>query len=346
MQPGSLRYQLHQLVTETLPDARNAGTKRKAWWRIAGEAAALAAQWRCLPFHYARYGLYRDGVLLEQARSYLPETVLFARYLPAVNRDTVLLDDKVVCKRVLASAGIPQPRLLLSGDANGAVLPDGTSLTHEAVLGALPPGRQVVIKPARYSSAGRGVTIFSVDQAFSLSAYSARWGSWLVEDHLTQHPDLTALNPGPVNTFRIITCLSPVGAKTLFCMLKLGGSSQITDNSGAGGMQIRVDPATGELDAEGHDRHLRAHACHPATGIPFKGRSIRAIRDITDTAERAARLFPQTPFIGWDIALTPDGPSVVEGNSAPSLAHIQRTYPQVAPFLLGHLHPLRNRSLT
>lgn len=348
MLPGSLRYQVRQLVTEHLPGMRGSADGRKPVWRMARDMTALGVQWRCLPFHYFRYGLYHDSVSLGESKTYLPEAVLFGRLLPAVNRDTVLLDDKVLCKRVLAAGDVPQPRLLLSGDAHTAFLPDGTALPLDAAHGSLPAHVPTVLKPARYSSGGAGVVIFNPyadDLSFSLAEYAEHWGSWLIEEHVPQHPEIAALNPAVLNTFRVITCRTSSGIETLYCMLKLGGVSGVADNSSTGGMQIRVDIDTGELDSYGYDRWMRKHDHHAATRVAFAGRKIGSIREIAALAERSARLFPQVPFSGWDIALTPEGPTAIEGNSSPSLAHIQRTHQMVAPVLLSRLKELRHRPL-
>ncbi|MCE7080461.1 hypothetical protein LZF96_09880 [Streptomyces sp. ST2-7A] len=347
MLPGSFRYQVRQLIAEHLPAMRNFGNDRKPAWHMLGEMATLGVQWRCIPFHYFRYGLYRREVRLGESKTYLPEAVIFGRILPTVNRDTVLLDDKVSCKRVLASGNVPQPRLLLHGDAHAAFLPDGTPLPLKAAVGVLPAHEPVVLKPARYSSGGAGVFMFNPyeEDPFSLEEYAQQWGSWLIEEHVPQHPDIAALNPAVLNTFRVITCLPPSGVETLYCLLKLGGVSGVTDNSSTGGMQIRVDLETGELDTHGYDRWMRRHSHHATTKAQFAGRKIDAVKEISLLAERAARLFPQIPFVGWDIALTPEGPTVIEGNSSPSLAHIQRTHHMVAPVLMSRLGEMRNRPL-
>lgn len=347
--PSSVRHQIRQLIAEHLPVLREQHSGRKPALRIAAELLDLGVRWRCLPFHYFRYGLYDGDIPLSRARAYLPEKVLFSRLLPAVNRDVVLLDDKIACKRILAAGDIPQPRLLATGGPGHALLPDGTRVTPGSVLAVLAHALPVVLKPARYSSGGHGVMLLAAAadvEALDLSVYTERWGAWLLEEYVAQAAEVSALNPQVTNTFRVITCLGSSGPETLYCMLKLGGSSGTADNSTAGGMQIRTDPTTGRLDAFGYDRYMRQHRSHPATGVPFAGHTITTIKDITAVAERAAALFPQTPFIGWDIALSTDGPTVIEGNSSPSLAHIQRTHSDVASTLVRRLKPLRNRPLT
>ncbi|GFH39475.1 hypothetical protein [Streptomyces pacificus] len=76
-----LPYQVRQLLTEHLP-ALLRDADRKSLARITGDLVKVSARWRCLPFHYFRYGGYRREVSAERACSYLPESALFHRLLP------------------------------------------------------------------------------------------------------------------------------------------------------------------------------------------------------------------------------------------------------------------------
>ncbi|MFJ6519292.1 sugar-transfer associated ATP-grasp domain-containing protein [Streptomyces filamentosus] len=339
-----LPYQLRQLRSEHLP-AMRCHVDRKNVVRIAGDLVKLSARWRCLPFHYFRYGGYRREVSTERACSYLPESALFHRFLPRVNRDAIDLDDKTSCKRILASAGVPQPVLIASGDRRTGVTSEGEMVSLAEVIDHASAFGRVVVKPSRYSSGGSGVVIVRPgEDDFDLSAYAKRWGTWLVEQHVPQHPDLDVLNPYALNTFRVITLLRNGAAEVLYVMLKLGDAESTKDNSAAGGMQIRVHP-DGRLDRHGYDRYLNAHTRHVVSSVPFADHRISRMTEVRELAERCARLFPQVPFIGWDIALTPGGPVVIEGNSSPSLAHIQRTHGGVAPALVSALRSVMDRPI-
>ncbi|MEF2528198.1 sugar-transfer associated ATP-grasp domain-containing protein [Streptomyces globosus] len=339
-----LPYQVRQLRNEHLPAMlRDEGRKNMA--RITGDLMKVSARWHCLPFHYFRYGAYRREVSAERACSYLPETALFHRLLPRVNRDTIDLDDKASCKKILSAAGIPQPTLIASGDHGAGVTSDGEAVSLPDVLHRASDFGRVVVKPSRYSSGGSGVVIVRPgEDAFDLAAYAQQWGAWLVEQHVPQHPDLDVLNPYVLNTFRVITLLREGAAEVLYVMLKLGGTDSTTDNSAAGGMQIRVHP-DGRLDRHGYDRYLNAHTRHGVSSVPFADHRISCMTEVRELAERCARLFPQVPFIGWDIALTPGGPVVIEGNSSPSLAHIQRTHGGVALELVPALRSVMDRPI-
>ncbi|MFC5800800.1 sugar-transfer associated ATP-grasp domain-containing protein [Streptomyces formicae] len=339
-----LRYQVRQMHREHLP-AMLRDEDSKSVLRIAGDLMKVSARWHCLPFHYFRYGAYRREVSAEGACSFLPETILFHRLLPRVNRDTIDLDDKTSCKKILASAGIPQPALIASGDRRAGVTSDGEAVSLADVLDRASDFGRVVVKPSRYSSGGSGVVIVRPgENSFDLPPYAQRWGTWLVEEYVPQHPDLDVLNPYALNTFRVITLLREGAADVLYVVLKLGGTESSTDNSAAGGMQIRVHP-DGELDRHGYDRYLKAHTRHQVSSVPFAGHRITRMREVRELAARCARLFPQVPFIGWDIALTPGGPVVVEGNSSPSLAHIQRTHGGVATELVPALRSVMDRPI-
>lgn len=228
-----LPYQVRQLRSEHLP-AMLRDEDRKSMARIAGDLVKVTKRWQCLPFHYFRYGGYRREVSAERACSYLPETALFHRLLPRVNRDTIDLDDKASCKKILSAAGIPQPTLIASGDHRGGVTSDGEAVSLPDVLDRASGFGRVVVKPSRYSSGGSGVVIVCPgEDGFDLSAYAERWGTWLVEQHVPQHPDLDVLNPYALNTFRVITLLRDGAAEVRYVMLKLGGTDSTTDNSAA-----------------------------------------------------------------------------------------------------------------
>ncbi|MDJ0346291.1 sugar-transfer associated ATP-grasp domain-containing protein [Streptomyces sp. H10-C2] len=344
-----LRYQMRRTTAAYLPAYRRS-TSRKPSTIVAAEALLLALRWRCLPFHYLRYGLYDQKHSIRQILSYLPETVFYYRLLPAVNRDTVLLDDKLSCKRILTSAGIHQPALLLSGDAHKCLDASGKmapTSSRAQVSQALGSKSAVVIKPARFSSGGEGVRVlrheagllYDSSTPFSLPRYGAVWGEWLIEEYIEQHPDLAALHSASLNTFRVITTWHPrAGARVVACVLKLGTGTGLVDNAHSGGLYARVDRETGRLDGPGFDENFTQHSRHPGSGVVLDGYQLGMIGEVAALAEHCAALFPQTALIGWDIAVGANGPLIVEGNSSPGLTNIQRTHGGVALTLGRSLH--------
>lgn len=344
------RYQMTRSKVAYVPAYRRCAD-RKSLLRSIVEVAALGAYWRCVPFHYLRYGLYERGHGFRDLFTYLPETVFYYRLLAQANTDTVLLDDKLVSKRVLGDAGVPQARLLLSGDDRYCIDAMGTPVPVGALEGVLKDGQQLVVKPSRYSSGGDGVLVLRYrhgalrdddQRAVSLNEYGTVWGSWLAEEFVQQHESLAVLNHHSLNTFRVITTWHPTrGAQVEYCILKLGASAGLVDNAHDGGLYIRVDKETGALSDVAFDESFTRHRHHPLTGMVFASHRIGVIRDVVALAERAAGLFPQTTLIGWDIAVGEDGPLIIEGNSSPGLTNVQRTHGGVAHTLGRYLSTSR-----
>ncbi|MBP2322640.1 hypothetical protein JOF56_003025 [Kibdelosporangium banguiense] len=352
MLPHWFRYQVRRSRIAYLA-AFQRSENRKPLPQCIGEAALLGLRWRCLPFHYLRYGLYERGYDLRQLLSYLPETVFYYRLLSKVNRDSVLLDDKLVCKRMLGDAGVPQAKLLLSGDGEQCIDAQGSPFNPSALGDVVPDGEVVVIKPARYSSGGDGVMVLTYsdgvfhDEAgreVSLQQYGHVWGPWLVERFVRQHANLAELNAQSLNTVRVITIWHPInGAQVEYCILKLGAGTGLVDNAHDGGLYLAVNKESGELSKVAFDESFTRHHIHPASGVRFDGRKIEAIREVVALAERAAGLFPQITLIGWDIAIGEDGPLIIEGNSSSGLTNVQRTHGGVATTLGRFLADLSHR---
>jgi hypothetical protein len=71
------------------------------------------------------------------------------------------------------------------------------------------------------------------------------------------------------------------------------------------------------------------HDEHPKTGVRITGRRLPDWPQVLDLAQKAHQIFSECVFIGWDIALTPDGPLLVEGNVGWDVEMVQK--PQNTP---------------
>jgi len=70
---------------------------------------------------------------------------------------------------------------------------------------------------------------------------------------------------------------------------------------------------------------------HPVTGVAITGFQVPLYNEVLELVDRLARRVPAFPYIGWDIAITPSGPVVIEGNhnsgvfqSKPSVSGIRQ----------------------
>lgn len=149
-------------------------------------------------------------------------------------------------------------------------------------------------------------------------ARSASSGRVIVQRALDNHPELAQIAPDALSTLRVITYRRPGHApETLYAGLRVPGAGVEVDNLGQGGAMADVlDLTQGTLAAAEPDRVERgALDAHPLTGAAITGRRLPRWPEPLELCARAHATLPELPFVGWDVAITPDGAVLVEGNT-------------------------------
>ncbi len=139
----------------------------------------------------------------------------------------------------------------------------------------------------------------------------------VLEQVLPQHPDMARLHPQSVNTMRIVTDRVDDVVHIAYIVVKIGRGDGFCDNSGQGGVICRVDPETGKIVSVATDDYFNIFEKHPDTGIEFKGYQLPMHKQAIELAKKAALVVPEIRHVGWDVAITPDGPALIEGNDYP-----------------------------
>ncbi len=152
----------------------------------------------------------------------------------------------------------------------------------------------------------------ALDDVAGLHARLLERKQFLVEEFVTQHPELTRLSPESVNTLRIITFHDGEKSHVLAHAFKMGAGAKM-DNFGQGGIQTTPDEE-GVLRWGAFNKEGDKYWIHPLTDVAIVGFRIPFYREAIAMAEEMAAVIPQVPYVGWDIAIGPDGPLVIEGN--------------------------------
>lgn len=137
----------------------------------------------------------------------------------------------------------------------------------------------------------------------------------LAEEYVIQHPALMALSPSGLNTLRIFTQLHKGKVDILGARLRVSINSPV-DNMAAGNLAAPVDLETGRVNGPGvySDITRTDEAIHPITGKPIEGFQVPHWQEALAMAKNAALHTPGNRSVGWDIAITPTGPELIEGN--------------------------------
>ena len=172
-----------------------------------------------------------------------------------------------------------------------------------------------VVKPID-ATCGRGVEFpEGITDPAAFRKLCLERGQVLAEEYVVQHPAVSAIYPGSVNTIRLCTIRSGGRTQVVFSSLRIGNGRDV-DNLNAGGMAVLIG-SDGRISTVGADKDGKAYEVHPATGIRLKGYEVPFYREAVELVLDAAELFPQTCYIAWDVAVTEKGPLLIEANHFP-----------------------------
>lgn len=142
-------------------------------------------------------------------------------------------------------------------------------------------------------------------------------GQTLLEEVIEQHPVISSIHPHAINTIRVVTIVGDQGPKVVYTALRCGRGTSVVDNFNSGGMCVPIDPETGVIHNVAVDKAGNVYAEHPDTHVSFDGFAIPDWENCLAVVRRAATRIPGVRYVGWDIAVTPKGPVLVEGNHFP-----------------------------
>lgn len=176
-----------------------------------------------------------------------------------------------------------------------------------------------IVKPldACHGDGVEKIDAASVDDWSKLFETLKANGQILCEEIIKQHKDLNAIWPGSVNTIRMVTILKDDKAHVIAAYLRVGNGPRPVDNFNNGGMVTPVDVNTGIIKCAARDKAGVLYEQHPVTGTAFAGTQIPMWQEILDLLDKVTLVVPSIRYVGWDIAVTPKGPVVVEGNQYP-----------------------------
>jgi hypothetical protein len=319
--------------------------------QLKQEMKALQKYWGCYPFQYYRFDLYRSDctMAMEEMKKYVPLFFLNNLFFPLSFKEYgIVCEDKLLTYALLKAYEVPQPRLLFCYDHNTFYDAQNNPIAAAAVdaLITASPAEKLFAK-ARFGSEGKGIFIFTRNgsnlftdeeqkifnhQFFSEDARMKsiegrdNTGFFIVQEGLVQHDVMNQLYPHSVNTFRINTECINGEITILHALVRMGSGGEQVDNATSGGMYIKIDKDTGILADYAYMTNRSIHRKHPDTGFVFKGAQIAQWKDVKDFALTTAKKFREIRYLGWDIALTADGFSVIEINHHPGFGIVQDCY--------------------
>jgi Sugar-transfer associated ATP-grasp len=299
--------------------------------RLLREYLRIRRAIRAAPREYFRYRLWDTAAPLADRLSFI--TWADRRPLEAFlnpKADAVRVQSKIQSDELFRQHGLPTPARL------GVWCPDGTHSdaadairTRDQLMSVLNRASAGVVFKRDFGGSGEFVLVFTAADMNGLHhASGEHWPidrllestsavqPWLVQSRVTAHPELAALaGCDYAATLRLVTCRWPSGRVFLLpATLKLPSTASGRDNFGAGNVAIAVNDdgvlGRGALGLDGPPINR-----HPATGALFEGVTVPQWAAAVEVVHRGHALLPTLRSLGWDVAITPDGPVIIEANA-------------------------------
>ncbi len=135
----------------------------------------------------------------------------------------------------------------------------------------------------------------------------------VVEPVISNHDFLRKIYPGSLNTIKVTVLQTPNGPLIVTAIIRFGNNT-IVDNVHSGGMAAGIDINTGRIETPAMNKHFKRYLIHPETKQAITGCIIPEWDSIKALAIQASLITPELRYTSWDIALTNDGPIMIEGN--------------------------------
>lgn len=245
-----------------------------------------------------------------------------------------LTEDKHVFYGICEKEGISIPRHIFTTQSEDSRYDEMRSLSSDQFMHCIPGN---IITKDRAGAYGSGFAayekkankllsnsgaFFSVDSLFEMFEADTA-PPLIVQERMFDHPELASLSgTNALQCLRLVTYLENNGSvRFLFFIVKLLARGNIVDNfsGGTSGNLIAYgDIENGVLQeavgGTGRPFELMPVEVHPESGRSIKGFKIPLWNEACSLAENAHKIFDQFRTIGWDIAITTDGPKILEGN--------------------------------
>lgn len=147
---------------------------------------------------------------------------------------------------------------------------------------------------------------------------------YMIEECIRQHKDMV-FGGHSVNTIRAYTAYDKKKKQAFIIktVVRVGVGDSIVDNSHSGGCAYEVDSNLGVVISESYQADGGVNIIHPQTDICMLGQRIPHWEKVQSVCKQAAEMLPEVSYIGWDVAITEDGPILIEGNHDPDLDMVE-----------------------
>lgn len=197
---------------------------------------------------------------------------------------------------------------------------------------------RVIVKPVD-GVGGVGIKIVSTKEENLYEKYK----KYLIEEIIIQNDKLNEIYNKSVNSLRLFTFYDGKNSYLLQSIIKFGNGN-VVDNFSSGGMYAFVSD-DGTIITPAIDKNDNIYESHPITKKQILGFKIPLFEEAKKTVLEASKELNEIKYIGWDVAITNDKASIIEGNSYPGVFQIKPSFSKDKTGILPKYEKIMNIKL-
>ncbi len=296
------------------------------WWRIGNHKGKLTI------FEYLQYQLHKEEVEKAEKQKYISERIHWD--VTGKLSDPhwrAATEDKWLSYQILSSIGMPCPKTVAVLDKGIRLYGNTPTLKSlddvEAFLASYDAFPIFAKRNDDVGSNGAlriegfedGDVIANGGERVSLvELYVKTLGesTYLFQECVTNHADVAKLTKA-VATVRSVNLVRDDGVLSPYFLMKIPMAKNVADNFWRdGNLLCHIDGETGKILRVVSRKGFQPseHETHPETGENLIGYQLPDWEALRDLNERCARTFSAVRYQSLDIALTPEGPLIIEVN--------------------------------
>lgn len=307
--------------------------------------------------YYYTYGFDRVEMTREKMEEYIVPYRAFLNRIDYLNSQNPYFDaflGKMTCRVInqdkfyfflfLSRLGVPTPKVYcFIKDKKILYLDDAMKVDRsrperEQIMELLSYEMDVFAKPSD-GMMGQGVFrlhikdsktyMDGVEQNADTVVDALLSADYILQETIVQHEKMSALCSSSVNTIRLQTVMDKDGNVIPFGPgVRIGRMGNIVDNWAKGGVFVGIDSSTEKLKKIGimKPKYGTKVSEHPDSHIPFEGYPIPYYKEAEKMVVDLHKMMYRSHSIGWDIAITENGPVIIEGNDRWEITLIQAVH--------------------
>ncbi len=301
---------------------------KKNWFQIIKEFTTLCIIKKGLALYYISNLLYRKNVTNYNDYLSLKENKRLLKWSYSNGKEqVVLVKNKLLFEEFLVKNNIPTPQIFFHNSKNrftykGDIFKIENKNDFSSFLEKVFNVEKIECIFCKPIDGFMGENIFVLDKSSYRKIADNLVNlvlskSFIFQELILQHETLKKINYSSINTLRIATYKNKKDeSEILSGFIRVGRKGSIIDNAHAGGIVVPINKETGKMCNEGLqliDNGGGIFYKHPDTEIIFDNIQIPHYIQVKEIVTKASSLF-KFPLLGWDVALTPNGPVIIEAN--------------------------------